>query len=139
MIVVSGNTRDQIEQSLNCDIQSISKWLKNSNLVLNFKKGKTESVKFGTSQELTKVRDTGPLNFIVNGLKINESATYKYLGVTLDKNLTFTEHLSKTFKKASAKVKLLGRIRHCISPLVAETNISYDFKLRFLQIKESLL
>ena len=39
----------------------------------------------------------------------------------MDKNLTLTEHLSKTFKKASSRVKLLGRIRHCISPDVAET------------------
>ena len=88
-----------------------------NNLVLNFKKGKTECVMFGTSQKLSKVSDIGPLNITVNGSKINESATYKYLGVTLDKNLTFSEHLLSTFRKASARVKLLRRIRHCISPL----------------------
>ncbi len=75
VLFVSGKARDQIEQSLNCDIQSISKWLKNNNLVLNLKKGKSECVMFGTSQKLSKVRDIGLLNVTVNGLKINESAT----------------------------------------------------------------
>ena len=118
----SGKTKDQIEQALICDIQSISKWLRINNLVLNFKKGKTECVMFGTSQKLSKVNDIGPLNITVNGSKINESATYKYLGVTLDKNFTFSEHLSSTFRKASARVKLLRRIRHFISPLTPEKN-----------------
>ena len=112
VMFTSGKTKDQIEQALICDIQSISKWLRINNLVLNFKKG----VMFGTSQKLSKVSDIGPLNITVNGSKINESATYKYLGVTLDKNLTFSEHLSSTFRKASARVKLLRRIRPIVSP-----------------------
>ena len=67
VMFTSGKTKDQIEQALICDIQSISKWLRINNLVLNFKKGKTECVRFGTSQKSSKVSDIGPLNITVNG------------------------------------------------------------------------
>ena len=38
----------------------------------------------------------------------------------MDKNLTFSDHLEKTAKKATSRVKLLSRIRHNISPYTAE-------------------
>ena len=39
----------------------------------------------------------------------------------MDKNLTFSDHLEKTIKKATSRIKLLSRIRHNISPYTAET------------------
>ena len=39
----------------------------------------------------------------------------------MDKNLTFSDHLEKTIKKATSRVKLLSRIRQNISPYTAET------------------
>ncbi len=38
----------------------------------------------------------------------------------MDKSLNFSSHTDRTIKKASAKVKLLSRIRQNISPYVAE-------------------
>ena len=52
---------------------------------------------------------------------ISESEMYEYLGVTMDKNLTMKAHLEKTYKKVLSRTKLLARIRHNISPWVAET------------------
>jgi hypothetical protein len=39
----------------------------------------------------------------------------------MDKNLNYSEHLNKTLKKASSRVRLLSRIRHNIGPITAET------------------
>ena len=39
----------------------------------------------------------------------------------MDKNLNYAEHLENTLKKASARVKLLSRIRQNINPSTAET------------------
>ena len=39
----------------------------------------------------------------------------------MDKNLTFSDHLEKTIKKTTSRIKLLSRIRHNISPYTAET------------------
>ena len=57
----------------------------------------------------------------INQTKITESDVYEYLGVKMDKNLTFSDHLEKTIKKATSRIKLLSRIRHNISPYTAET------------------
>ena len=46
---------------------------------------------------------------------------YEYLGVALDKNLNFNEHLEKTIKMISSRIKLLSRVRQNISPYTAET------------------
>ena len=52
---------------------------------------------------------------------ISESEMYKYLGATMDKNLTMKAHLEKTYKKVLLRTKLLARMQHNISPWVAET------------------
>ena len=57
----------------------------------------------------------------MNGENITESKSYEYLGLTLDKNLNFIDHLEKTFKKISSRIKLLSRVRQNISPYTAET------------------
>ena len=57
----------------------------------------------------------------INQTKITESDAYEYLRVKMDKNLTFSDHLEKTVKKATSRVKLLTRIRHNINPYTAET------------------
>lgn len=46
---------------------------------------------------------------------------YKYLGVYLDKHMNLQHHFEKVYKKASARVKLLSRIREQIGPHVAES------------------
>ena len=57
----------------------------------------------------------------INQTKITESDVYEYLGVKIDKKRTFSDHLEKTVKKATSRVKLLSRIRHNTSPYPAET------------------
>ena len=93
-------------------------WLAKNNLVANLKRTKTECVLFGTRQRTSK---SAPLEIKMNGQSITESKNYEYLGVTLDKNLNFNEHLEKTFKKISSRIKLLSRVRQNISPYTAET------------------
>ena len=39
----------------------------------------------------------------------------------MDRNLTFNDHLEKTIKMAWSRVQLLSRIRHNITPYLAET------------------
>ena len=111
-------TCDIIESQLNTDIDQVAHWLAKNNLVANLKRTKTECVLFGTSQRPSK---SAPLEIKMNGHSITESKNYEYLGVTLDKNLNFNEHLEKTFKKISSRIKLLSRVRQNISPYTAET------------------
>ena len=107
-----------IEERLNNDLNKIANWFSDNNLIINLKKGKTEYVLYGTAQRLAK---SSELVIDINGQIINETETYEYLGVMMDKSLTYTTQIERVYKKASSRVKLLSRIRKNISPYVAET------------------
>ncbi len=118
VIFTSDKDSNKIEESLNTEFNNVAKWFTSNNLVLNLKKTKTEFVLFGTHQKLTK---SEKVSISLNDDLVSESDSYEYLGVTMDKSLTMKEHLSKTYKKVLSRTKLLARIRHNVSPWVAET------------------
>lgn len=107
-----------IQERLNADLECISNWFSDNNLIVNLKKSKTECVLFGTDKKAARSE-----NFLIkmNGAQITESHSYEYLGVIMDKNLNYLEHLDKIQKKAASRVRLLSRIRHNIGPYTAET------------------
>ena len=66
--------------------------------IINLKKGKSEAMIFGTAQRLSRLQGK-QLNLTVNGLPINNTTTYKYLGVHLDPTLSFETHFNKTLTR----------------------------------------
>ena len=54
--------------------------------------------------------------------KIWDSADVKLLGVTIDKELKFDKHISKSYTKASRKLSVLARISKFLS-FTKKTNI----------------
>ena len=108
VIFTSGKSLKEIEESLTSDFNRIANWMTENELVINTKKGKTECMLFGTPQR-TKEQT---LDIVYQLNKIGSTNTYKYLGVKLDSSLQLTEHLSSTYKKASGRLYLLGRIRN---------------------------
>ena len=113
VLYVGDKTCDVIEEKLNNDLEQIANWFVQNNLVVNLKKTKTECVLYGTHQ---RTSGSKPMEIKINKTKIAESDVYEYLGVNMDQNLTFSDHLEKTIKKATSRIKLLSRIRHNISP-----------------------
>ena len=106
-----------IQNTLNLEIDNIAKWFSDNCLVINLKSGKTEFVLYGTPQ---KIRNSS-CEIKINGVKVNRVKLYEYLGVVLDSNLNLNVQINKIYKKASNRLALLSRIRHNISPFVAES------------------
>ena len=102
-----------IQDKLNENLNITSKWLKENYLTLNLKKGKTEGMVFSTKKK-------DPVELSISGTIINNTESYKYLGVTLDTRLSMSLHIDCTFKKVSSRIKLLRKVRHHLSPHVAE-------------------
>ena len=98
-----------IEVNLSDDIQRIATWFEENELIINLKKGKSEVMLFGTSQKLSKLRDT--LSISYRGTCINVTSHYKYLGVDIDSTLNLNSHFDRTYKKATGRLKLLGKLR----------------------------
>ena len=107
---------------MNNDLQELSKWFNQNNLVENMKKGKTEFLLYGTAKRISQQTRGSDVDLNIDGIKVCESGSYQYLGVIMDSNLVFTdEYLQKLYKKGSTRVKLLSAVRLNIPPHLAET------------------
>ena len=100
----------EVEKVLNNDFASLTSWLEQNELVVNKKKDKTEVMIFGTSKRLNKLDDQ-QLQIKHHQSTINNTSTYRYLGLTLNKTLNMSEHVQKTIKKASSRINLLKKMR----------------------------
>ena len=108
VLYVNGKDSETIQEKLNTDIPAIYNWLTNNDLSLNLKKGKTETMIFGTS---ARVKKATPLNVLINGTILNQTTSYKYLGVHLDPTLTLNDDFDSKYKKLSSRLRLLSKVR----------------------------
>ena len=92
------------------NMNNIANWLNKNKLIINLKKGKTESMLSGTGQRLGK-ENVNPFLVKIRGQSICYSTSYKYLGITLDPTLTHNHHLLNTYRKASGRLHVLKRIK----------------------------
>ena len=118
ILYCAGKNANEIEHLLNNELQKVAGWLDENNLFINLKKGKTEFVLYGSHQKLSKQPN---VEIKIYNQTIHETKSYKYLGVDLDNHLNLHQHFDNVYKKASARVKLLSRIREKVSPYVAES------------------
>ena len=104
-------------------------WLRNNELIINTKRGKTEVTLFGTSKPLCKQNNLS-LKIVNNFETINYSKSYKYVSLILNETLNMSEHMKVTMKKARSRVNLLRRIQ----PLIDADTATLVFKVMILPI-----
>ena len=92
VIYYSHKDIEVIEKKLQDDLTSITSWLQQNQLIINMKKGKTESMLFGTGKRLSTLNDR-QMNLECNGSKVNFTSHYKYLGVHLKPSLNMNDHV----------------------------------------------
>ena len=109
VILYADKDIDRIEKMPNADINNNGTYCEQNELLLNLKKGKTETMLFGTSQRLS--RSGRDLGITYNGTKINHVSEYVYLGNLLDTKLSLASNFERAYKKASGRVRLLANIR----------------------------
>ena len=114
VIYFSHKSIPEIEKCINSDAHRIHHWMRENCLILNPKKGKTEFVLFAS-----RVRpDTATIT--IDNNVINQPDQYEYLGIQLDSHLNLNDHLQSMYKRVSSRLNMLRKIRHQISPSVAE-------------------
>ena len=89
-----------IKHQLDKNLNNLSRWFEENELLINLKPGKTELLLFGTSQRIAN-----------NNQYINETKSYKYLGVEVDRTLNLNSHFDKTLKKMTSRLKLLNKLK----------------------------
>ena len=93
-----------IEDTLNNNLSSLCDWLVDNKLSIHL--GKTESILFGTINKLTKANH---LNIKYGKQEIEQKQKVKYLGVTLDNNLTGKSMVESILSKINNKLRFLYR------------------------------
>ena len=114
MLYVSHKSKEKIENDLNQDKQNLLPYFHKNELVINLKKGKTETI-FRTTKRL---KTAGEIDVLYNIQRINFTETYKYLGNTVDHYLNFSENLS--IQKASSRLQLLERMKCYLTSKAAQ-------------------
>ena len=89
-----------IQDSLNRDLSSTNQWLIANIVTLNLTK--TEFMLIGSRQKLKNL-PTSP-TFEINGTQISRVNVTKSLGVLIDENLTWCNHIDSISKKISSGI-----------------------------------
>ena len=110
VLYVSSNDFHIIESNLNADMEIVSEYFRENELIINLKKGKTEVMLFRTAQRLRR-NNKNALEIVYQGQKVNVVTKYKYLGTVVDNHLSLTENFDKTHKTASSRLRLLQHMR----------------------------
>ena len=106
-----------IETSLNQDLSNINRWLIANKLTLNMTK--TEFMLIGSRQKLNSLSAFPVLE--INGAQLNRVNFTKSLGVLIDENLTWSNHINAITKKISSGIGSIKRISHCVPPATLHT------------------
>ena len=114
VIYCAGKDTEIIKNALTQDLaEYVARYFDENELVINLKKGKTEVMLFGTAERLSL--QNHQLNVKYQGVPINNTDDYIYLGHTLDKNLTLRENFDAVYKKRCNRLQLLFKLRHHVN------------------------
>jgi Reverse transcriptase (RNA-dependent DNA polymerase)/Endonuclease-reverse transcriptase len=102
LITLSGDSVRDLEEQLNTDLSSLSKWLNFNKLKLNVEKSKFMVI---TNKKINK----NEFELKIGNQRIERVGVMKYLGVILDDELKMDEHVDYVCKKMGQKYGFLCR------------------------------
>ena len=122
LIYICHNDIDVIEKCLNEDLASFSKWLDRNLMKVNV--SKTKTMILGTSTRISRKRD---VNIIINGTAVERVNPFKYLGITIDANLKWTQ-INNICRTMCNSLAIMRRIK----PFVSQSSLVTIYNTMFL-------
>ena len=108
------------------DLLNLENWFAGNKLLLNV--SKTYGMKFWDNP----VPKTTELSLNLDGKSIPLVTNTKFLGVTIDNDLTWTKHINNTIAKISVNKNLIGRSRNLLSTHAKKLFTMHTFTLTLL-------
>ena len=99
---------NQSIKKVNYDLKKLTHWLNANKISLNV--SKTELVLFRSHRKQLDYE----LKLKLNGKKLFESDSVKYLGVKIDRNLTWSHQINNVSLKLNKANAMLSKIRHYV-------------------------
>ena len=108
LFIISNNLQSLFSLA-NKETESLSTWITANKLHINF--DKTNYMLFQPSKHKPNIHNTADsFSLTINGNTINRVHVVKYLGIFIDENLNWHEHISYLIKKISSLTGILYRI-----------------------------
>lgn len=112
VIYCSGDNYEEVVRVLNRELKRVIEWLNQHKLKLNCSKCKALII--STNGKLLKI-DVNANPVVLNNEPIEIVQQMKYLGVIVDNNLKFNQHVNFVCKKIGKKIGFMGRVSKCMS------------------------
>lgn len=103
-IVYTADTQEEIQAQINSDIKKLEKWYYDNLLTIN--EEKTEYMIFGGKHITVEIK--------IKGTNIKQIKSTKYLGLYIQDNLKWEEHINKLTKRNAQAIGALSKIRNYI-------------------------
>ena len=100
----------EIESTLQSDLNSVSEWCKTNNMAIHPLKSKC--MLLGTNAKLNKA---SALNLYVDEVQIDNVTSKKLLGIVIDSSLSWNLQVDFVCKKINAKIALLKRLNYFLT------------------------
>ena len=101
-----------LEHLVNENIKNVTDWFNCNKLSLNI--DKTNFVIFHPPQKKVALK----IKVIVNSIEIKQANSIRYLGVHIDGNLNWKEHVHYVSRKIKRSIGILSKIRNYVTPNV---------------------
>lgn len=105
----ASNDIKKIEINLNKSMINIKDWCNSNDMVLH--PAKTKCMLISSRQKRTSLKQLSNLNVVYDSAFIEQVQHHKVLGVTIDENLLWREHVHETTKKLSQSIFQLSKIK----------------------------
>ena len=102
VVFVAHQNLETINETLNNELCKLQAYFRDNELILNLKKGKAETVLFGTAKRLSK-QTRNSLSIEIDGVPVHHVDSYVYLGNQLDSKLNLNDNFDKVYKKATGR------------------------------------
>ena len=109
VVYFSANCCQNIEYNLNADLANLAERFNNNYLTLNTSKSKF--VLFGGDRRLQTCQG---IELVIDHENLESEDSIKYLGVVIQKNLTWNDHIESLIAKVNQRIGLLNRIKHLL-------------------------
>ena len=130
VIYVSSHNACDLELKLNSDLKHLCSWFNDNLLTLNVSKCKF--VIYGSSRKVAKFDN---VSITVNDSILDRIDSSKYLGVTIQQNLTWSEHIDNISKKLNQCLGLIRRIKFLL-PIQARLTLYNTLVLPLLDYSD---
>lgn len=112
VLFTSDSTLESTVSHLQEGLDKLMLWTRNSKLTINAMKSKLMIINPKKMKRADRACSEGELEVYMGPTKLEQVKTYKYLGVTIDKDLNFKQHLKQVIKNCAQKIYVLGKIRN---------------------------